>query len=284
MQFYNLINLLFTTPIIRKINLQSIRLQSTRLQSIKLQSIRLQSTRVQSNRLQSTRLQSNRLESKNDITNNIKRYIPKTYNQKEYQNALNDPNIDLLFCLGPAGTGKTLFACKYAIESFKNMEKSKIIITRPIKSIDEELGFLPGNIQKKMYPWTIPIFDIFEEYYCKKDINNLVIDNLIEIAPLGLMQGRTFKNSIIIGDEMENSTPCQMFMLLTRIGENSKMIITGDLKQTKDEHNGLNNIITKLNENYNEEQLYLKRIKIITMKDSDIQRHQIVTTINNLYK
>ena len=249
MQFYNLINLLFTTPSIRKFNLHTTRLYS----------------------------------KKNIATNNIKKYIPKTYNQEEYQRALHDPNIDLLFCLGPAGTGKTLFACKYAIETFKNMEKSKIIITRPIKAIDEDMGFLPGNIQQKMHPWTIPIFDIFYEYYCKKDMNQFIFDNLIEVAPLGFMQGRTFKNSIIIGDEMENSTPSQMFMFLTRIGENSKMIITGDLKQTKDENNGLSNIITRLNENYDEDQLYLKRIKIITMKDNDIQRHSIVATLSDLY-
>jgi len=249
MQFYNLINLLFTTPSIRKFNLHTTRLYS----------------------------------KKNIAANNIKKYIPKTYNQEEYQSALHDPNIDLLFCLGPAGTGKTLFACKYAIETFKNMEKSKIIITRPIKAIDEDMGFLPGNIQQKMHPWTIPIFDIFYEYYCKKDMNQFIFDNLIEVAPLGFMQGRTFKNSIIIGDEMENSTPSQMFMFLTRIGENSKMIITGDLKQTKDENNGLSNIITRLNENYDEDQLYLKRIKIITMKDNDIQRHSIVATLSDLY-
>jgi len=196
---------------------------------------------------------------------------------------LNNNNLNLLFCIGPAGSGKTLFACKYAIESLEYGKTSKIIITRPTIQIDENMGFLPGNIKEKMYPWTIPIFDIFEEYYSKKDISKLITDNMIEIAPLGFMQGRTFKNSIIIADEMQNSTPNQMFMLLTRLGEKSKMIITGDLMQTKNENNGLNDIIKKIDIKYDEEILYEKKIKIINMKNIDIQRHQIVSTITELY-
>jgi phosphate starvation-inducible PhoH-like protein len=210
-------------------------------------------------------------------------YIPKTNNQLEYEKALNNININLLFCLGPAGTGKTLFACKHAIEALEYGKISKIIITRPTIAIEEDMGFLPGDIKEKMYPWTIPIFDIFEEYYSRKDINKLIADNIIEIAPLGFMQGRTFKNSIVIADEMQNSTPNQMFMLLTRLGDKSKMILTGDLMQTKNENNGLNDIIQKLNKNYDEEQLIEKKIKIITMKNSDIQRHKIVSTITELY-
>ena len=210
-------------------------------------------------------------------------YIPKTNNQIEYEKALNNININLLFCLGPAGSGKTLFACKHAIEALEYGKTSKIIITRPTIAIEEDMGFLPGDIKEKMYPWTIPIFDIFEEYYSKKDINKLIADNIIEIAPLGFMQGRTFKNSIVIADEMQNSTPNQMFMLLTRLGDKSKMIVTGDLMQTKNENNGLNDIIKKLNKNYDEEQLIEKKIKIITMKNFDIQRHKIVSTITELY-
>ena len=215
--------------------------------------------------------------------NNNNNYIPKTYNQIEYQKSLNNNNIDLLFCVGPAGSGKTLFACKYAIESLEYGKTSKIIITRPTIPIEEDMGFLPGDIKEKMYPWTIPIFDIFEEYYSKKDISKLIADNMIEIAPLGFMQGRTFKNSIIIADEMQNSTPNQMFMLLTRLGEKSKMIITGDLMQTKNENNGLNNIIKKIDIKYDKERLYEEKIKIINMKNIDIQRHKIVSTITELY-
>jgi phosphate starvation-inducible PhoH-like protein len=220
---------------------------------------------------------------KNYEINNKNNYIPRTNNQIEYQKSLNNDNIKLLFCIGPAGSGKTLFACKNAIESLEYGKISKIIITRPIITIEEDMGFLPGDINEKMHPWTIPIFDIFEEYYSKKDIRNLISDNIIEIAPLGFMQGRTFKNSIIIADEMQNSTPNQMFMLLTRIGEDSKMVITGDLMQTKNKNNGLNDIINKFDINYDDDILYDKKIKIINMKNIDIQRHPIVSTITELY-
>ena len=222
-----------------------------------------------------------------NIKTNIKKklnYIPKTQNQLEYYESLNNKNIDLLFCNGPAGSGKTLFACKYAIEELSNNNINKIVITRPTITIDEDLGFLPGNIKDKMHPWTIPIFDIFEEYYSKKDLTKLVSDNIIEISPLGFMQGRTFKNSIIIADEMQNSTPSQMFMLLTRFGKDSKMIITGDLTQTNNKDNGLNDILLKLNNNYyNNYEMVEDKIKIIKFEINDIQRHNIVSVITKLY-
>lgn len=217
----------------------------------------------------------------NEIKTN---YIPKTDNQKYYKESLNNPKINLLFCLGPAGTGKTLFACQYAIQLLQKNKIEKVIITRPTIAIEENMGFLPGDIKEKMYPWTIPIFDIFREYYCKKEITSLVNDNIIEIVPLGFMQGRTFKKSIIIADEMQNSSPNQMFMLLTRIGEKSKMIITGDLMQTSNSNNGLYDITKKLNNKYVLKNDMIKdSINIINMENNDIQRHPIVLTINNLY-
>jgi phosphate starvation-inducible PhoH-like protein len=217
-------------------------------------------------------------------TNN---YKAKSLNQENYKKSLYDDNVKLLFCLGPAGSGKTLFACQYAIDMFKKQKADKIIITRPTIAIEENMGFLPGDIREKMFPWTIPIFDIFREYYTKKDIDALVNENKIEIAPLGFMQGRTFKNSIIIADEMKNSSPNQMFMLLTRLGANSKMIVTGDLMQTNNKKNGLDDIINKLNQDKNktnnEEDLLNNNISIIKLNSSDIQRHPIVAKITNLY-
>jgi phosphate starvation-inducible PhoH-like protein len=215
----------------------------------------------------------------------VNKYIPKTENQKIYKSSLYDKNLDLLFCMGPAGCGKTLFACQYAIQSLKGGDTEKIIITRPIVSIEENLGYLPGSINEKMHPWTIPIFDIFQEYYTKKDITGLIAENIIEIAPLGFMQGRTFKNSIIIADEMQNSTPLQMFMFLTRIGENSKMIVTGDLEQTTNKSNGLQDIIDKLNyDYYNNNDLKNNRMNIIRLDKSDVQRHFIVSKLLDIYK
>jgi phosphate starvation-inducible PhoH-like protein len=237
------------------------------------------------NKIQST---TKLFSKKKDITNEnelIKKYNPKTLNQKNYFNSLKNNNIDLLFCLGPAGTGKTLFACQEAIQKLQSNTVSKIVITRPTIAIEENMGFLPGDIKNKMHPWTIPIFDIFEEYYSRKDINSMITNNIIEIAPLGFMQGRTFKNSIIIADEMQNSTPNQMFMLLTRIGDNSKMIITGDPAQTINENNGLSDIVIKLNNKYSVEyEMVEDNINIIKMNSHDIQRHHIVSKISKLYK
>jgi phosphate starvation-inducible PhoH-like protein len=232
----------------------------------------------------------NSLQQNRAISSSIKKikhnYVAKTPNQKDYVKNLNDNNIDLLFCLGPAGSGKTLLSCQYAINSLKKSDTDKIIITRPMVAIEEDIGYLPGDIKKKMYPWTIPIFDIFEEHYSKKDITSLINENKIEIAPLGFMQGRTFKNSIIIADEMQNSTPNQMFMLLTRIGLKSKMIITGDLMQTTETNNGLKDIISKLDLSSNGDNSNLKkdRIAINKLENQDIQRHSIVAKITELYK
>ena len=126
--------------------------------------------------------------------------------------------------------------------------------------------------------------DIFQEYYPKKDVTSMITENIIEIAPLGFMQGRTFKNCIVIADEMQNCTPMQMFMLMTRIGENSKMIITGDLKQTKNIDNGLHDIINKLENKYgNRDELQNDGFDIILFDEGDIQRHKIVSKILDLY-
>jgi len=217
----------------------------------------------------------------NEFTSSI--YQPTTLNQKSYVKYLNDDNIDLVLGVGPAGTGKTLFACDTAVRELRRGNIKKIIITRPLVTVEEDLGFLPGSINNKMDPWTRPIFDIFQEYYSSAEINLMVKNNIIEISPLAFMRGRTFKNAFIIADEMQNSSPNQMLMLATRIGAGSKMVITGDLKQSdRTENNGLKDFLQKfkLSKNIRE----LDKIKLIEFNDLDIQRSQIVSIIIKMYE
>jgi phosphate starvation-inducible PhoH-like protein len=216
-------------------------------------------------------------------------YKPKTPNQEKYVNYLNSPSIKLLFAVGPAGTGKTMLACNYAIKELKDGNIEKIIITRPVIPVEEEeIGFLPGNINKKMDPWMTPIFDIFNEFYPRKDIESMIFNNIIEVSPLAFMRGRTFKNSFVIADEMQNSSPNQMLMLTTRLGENSKMVITGDIKQSdRGMNSGLYDFINKyksynsyLNSN-NQNTKY--GINIIELTNEDIERSKIVSKILDIY-
>ena len=210
-------------------------------------------------------------------------YKPKTPNQRQYDLYLKDPSVKMIFAIGPAGSGKTLLACNHAIQELKAGNIRKIIITRPVVPVEEDIGFLPGNINKKMDPWTRPIIDIFLEFYSQKEIDVMMQNTIIEISPLAYMRGRTFKNSFIIADEMQNSSPNQMLMLTTRFGENSKMIITGDLKQTdKGIFSGLYDFLEKFRAfqvNNQEEE-----IKIVEMTKSDIKRDRIVSTILDIYE
>lgn len=207
-------------------------------------------------------------------------YTPKTPNQIIYNNILKKDEEYLLSVIGPAGTGKTFLACLEAIERLKENKIEKIVITRPVISVEEEnIGFLPGNLEKKMDPWVRPIYDVFLDFYTKKEINELIFNNKIEISPLGFMRGRTFKNSFIIADEMQNSTPNQMLMLLTRLGTNSKIVITGDLNQSDlGDKNGLQDLIEKL------EKKPSNNFYLVKLNEMDIQRSKIVSEILNLYK
>jgi phosphate starvation-inducible PhoH-like protein len=206
-------------------------------------------------------------------------YKPKSVNQNKYTEYLNDEDNKIIVSTGPAGTGKTLFACQKAITQMKNQEIDKIVITRPIVTIEEDIGFLPGNIIKKMDPWTKPIFDIFLEYYSKSELDLLLFNGKIEICPLVFMRGRTFRNSFIIADEMQNSSPNQMKMLTTRLGINSRMVITGDLNQTDIlKENGLDDFIKKVKAYKNS-----KLIKFVTFQNEDVERSDIVKEVINLY-
>jgi phosphate starvation-inducible PhoH-like protein len=208
-------------------------------------------------------------------------YLPKTLNQQTYVDYMKDRNVSVIFGVGPAGSGKTLFACSSAIQELKQGYVDRIIITRPIFSVDEELGFLPGSIEEKMNPWTRPIFDIFSEFMSLSEIKHMVDNGVIEISPLAFMRGRTFKRCFIIADEMQNSSPKQMKMLLTRLGDESRMVITGDLKQSdRYNDNGLYDFINRFQEsstNFN------SSIQYVELNDHDIQRSVVVSSILKIY-
>ena len=204
---------------------------------------------------------------------------PKSENQKTYNRALYSISKPMVFAMGPAGTGKTMLACYAAITGYNDKTYKKIVLTRPAVSVEEDIGYLPGTLEEKMDPWTRPIMDVFSEFYSQNDIQHMIKEKIIEICPLAYMRGRTFKNAFVIADEMQNSTPNQMKMLLTRIGDGCKMIVTGDPKQhdRKYEDNGLKDIYTRLYGKHH------KRIEYITFDFNDIERSPIVKDILEIY-
>jgi|TARA_B100000902_G_C27321539_1_gene925029 phosphate starvation-inducible PhoH-like protein len=205
--------------------------------------------------------------------------LPRNKNQETYMLKLLDPKKDIVFGVGPAGTGKTLLAVQVAIKLFKEKKIDKIVVTRPAVSADEDLGFLPGTMEEKMAPWTRPIFDVFKEYFSAKELEGMMYDGVIEISPLAYMRGRTFKRSIIVADEMQNATPNQMKMLLTRIGERSQMVVTGDLAQAdKLSNNGLIDFIKSL-----EKHRETSHIDIVRFQTHDIERHDAVKEVLAVY-
>ncbi|MFZ4600423.1 MAG: PhoH family protein [Terrimicrobiaceae bacterium] len=196
--------------------------------------------------------------------------LPRTPAQLLYVSKLIDPRKPIVVASGPAGCGKTLFACQAAAKQLILNKVEKIIITRPAVSADEELGFLPGKLEKKMEPWVKPMFEIFEKERLQK---------YVEIVPLAYMRGRTFKKSFIIADEMQNSTPNQMKMTLTRLGDYSKMVVTGDLDQSDVSYkgNGLYDLFEKLSDRE------LEYIDSIEFTNEDIQRHPAVSEVLSIY-
>jgi phosphate starvation-inducible PhoH-like protein len=204
---------------------------------------------------------------------------PRNKNQATYLQKLQDESKNIVLAVGPAGTGKTLLAVQNGIRQFQEGKVDKIIVTRPAVSVDEDLGFLPGTLNEKMAPWTRPIFDVLGEYYQQKDIENMLYENVIEISPLAYMRGRTFKNAYVIADEMQNATVNQMKMLLTRLGEGSKMVVTGDLAQAdRLKDNGLINFIELLDKHKK-----LERIDVVHFDNKDIERHEAVKEILEIY-
>jgi len=204
--------------------------------------------------------------------------LPRNRNQETYVLSLLNQEKDIVFGIGPAGTGKTLLAVQVAVKLFKEGAIDKIIVTRPAVSVDEDLGFLPGTLEDKMAPWTRPIFDVLRDYFNAKEIEGMIAEGIIEIAPLAYMRGRTFKRSFILADEMQNATQNQMKMLLTRLGEHSMMAVTGDLAQAdRLKDNGLINF-TNLLESRGSDSL-----DVVQFEQGDIERHKAVAEVLRVY-
>lgn len=204
---------------------------------------------------------------------------PKNQSQEYYHSQLKHKNKKIIVATGPAGTGKTLFATECGVRNFLLGHYEKLIFTRPSVSVDEDLGFLPGTLEEKMAPWVRPIYDILYTFITPKEVTTLIEDKIIEISPLGYMRGRTFKNCWIVADEMQNSTVSQMKMLMTRLGENSRLVITGDLEQYDriNELNGLEDFLDKFKGKRS------SSITSVEFRKTDIQREEIVKEVLDIY-
>lgn len=218
------------------------------------------------------------LERKKILINDSGRAVyPKTFNQKKYIEAIS--NADLVFAVGPAGTGKTYLAVAQAVADLKKRKIKKLILTRPVIEAGEKLGFLPGDLKDKIDPYLVPLYDALHEMLGTKETNDLMEKGIIEIAPLAYMRGRTLENAFIILDEAQNTTQIQMKMFLTRLGFGSKMVVTGDPTQT-DLRNGsvpgLNHSIDLLAK--------MDDIKIIRFAKLDVVRHPLVQRILERYE
>lgn len=205
--------------------------------------------------------------------------IPRTLAQERYIDVLLEDRTPIIFAVGPAGSGKTEIATRYAIKGFQDGRFKKIVITRPAVSVDEQHGFLPGDIFQKMQPWMMPILDVFKKYYSVRTLQYMITNEQVEIAPLAYMRGRNLADCAIIADEMQNSTISQTKMVLTRIADNSRIIVTGDLQQHDRGYdvNGIADFIERL------KRFGSRGIALIEFGASDVVRHPIIEDILRLY-
>ena len=197
---------------------------------------------------------------------------PRGVVQRRYLDLLQS-SVPIIIGTGPAGTGKTLLACHAGAKALVKGQVNRLVLTRPAVSVDEQHGFLPGSLDKKMEPWTRPMFDCLHKYISPKELKEYV-----EICPLAYMRGRTFEHAWIIGDEMQNSTPAQMKMLLTRLGEGSKMVVTGDVQQHDRgfEDNGLSDLTRRVF-------TISDYIQHVEFTDEDVVRHPAIREILSMY-
>ncbi len=205
------------------------------------------------------------------------RIVPRTEGQRAYvQSILNN---DLTFCLGPAGSGKTYLAVAVAVTLLKQKRIDRLILTRPAVEAGEKLGYLPGDIKAKVNPYLRPLFDALNDMMGADQIRRFMDNDVIEVSPLAFMRGRTLNKSVIILDEAQNTTVAQMHMFLTRLGQSSKMVVTGDDSQTDlapGQRSGVLDAVHRLNQ--------VRGIEIIRLTQTDIVRHPLVTRIVTAYE
>jgi len=215
-------------------------------------------------------------DQKFQINTKLKTIYPKTKNQELFLKEMRSK--DVVFAVGPAGTGKTYLAVAYAVSLFVEGKINRLILSRPAVEAGERLGFLPGDMKEKIDPYLRPLYDALYEMMPGEEIDRKMVNNLIEIAPLAFMRGRTLNKSFIILDEAQNTLSTQMKMFLTRLGQNSKMVITGDLSQKDLPDNaksGMQDAMEKLEK--------VKDIGFVHLNSSDVCRHSLVEKIINAY-
>lgn len=201
---------------------------------------------------------------------------PRSENQQKLVNAYNED--DMIFAIGPAGSGKTYISIALAVRALKNKEIRKIILSRPAVEAGEKLGFLPGDMKEKIDPYLQPLYDALQDMIPAQKLTEYMEQNIIQIAPLAFMRGRTLNDAVVILDEAQNTTTQQIKMFLTRMGQNTKMIITGDMTQIdlpRMVKSGLKEACEVLRD--------IPGISFITMNEKDIVRHKLVTRIVNAY-
>lgn len=204
--------------------------------------------------------------------------------QAKFLDILKTPKPEVVVGVGPAGCGKTMLSTCVGIQKLQENEVRKLVLTRPMVSVDEELGIMPGGLIEKVAPWMMPFQDVLLSHYSKGTLEKMMRDSIIEICPLAIMRGRSFDNAWIICDEAQNTTPSQMLMLLTRMGKDSKVVITGDPDQYDRgfENNGLSDLLSRRNKSV--DQSISSWLNVVEFDNGDVERNPVIKKILKMYR